>query len=149
MVNKELISFINSKIKNVGNENINIESDNNNKFYKNPNGILDKVISKPMDLVNKFQSFYQEMDNYEKRSNEDETINILNDIIIDKLIDILMKAIASSEIGKIIADSSKKILKEMESTKKNLRQELENVAHYRAKNIKPNLEIILKKNLIK
>ena len=128
MVNKELISFINSKIKNVGNENINIESDNNNKFYENPNGILDKVISKPMDLVNKFQSFYQEMDNYEKRSNEDETINILNDIIIDKLIDILMKAIASSEIGKIIADSSKKILKEMEATKKNLRHELEDIA---------------------
>ena len=81
-----------------------------------------------MDLVNKFQSFCQEMDNYEKISQEDETINILNDIIIDKLIDILMKAIVSSEIGNIIANSSKKILKEMEATKKNLRQELEDVA---------------------
>ena len=116
-VNERLNSFINSIIKRVGNENINI-GNIDNKFYKNATGILDKVISKPMDLVNKLQSFCQEMDNYEKRSQEDETINILNDIIIDKLIDILMNAISSTEIGKIIADSSKKILKEMEETKK-------------------------------
>ena len=54
----------------------------------------------------------------------DETINLLNDAIIDSLIDILTQALQNVEIGNFIKNCSNKVLKAMESTKKDLKSDL-------------------------
>ena len=68
------------------------------------------------------------MEFLEKRSNMDETINILNDTIIDALINILLEALQNSEIGKFLKKGSDAILKGMESMKNNLKSELKEIA---------------------
>ena len=98
------------------------------KIYKNVNGLLKKAgLDNPMALLRKFQSLYEGMDQYEKSSQIDETINILNDVIIDALINILFEALQNSEIGKFLKEGSDALLKGMESMKNNLKNELKEI----------------------
>ena len=149
-INKELNNFIKGLIDKTSGKLGNFISENSKicgkllkggeKFYKNASGILKGVISKPAELMDKFQSLCDGMNSYEQRSQEDQVINILNDTIINKLIDILMKALSNSKIGQIISSASQKLLKELQSTKKNLREELEEVAALPDKNYTSNLK---------
>ena len=81
------------------------------------------------------------MNEYEKSSQMDETIEILNGDIVDALFDILNQALQSSEIGKIISKVSKSLLREIASTKKNLRTELKEMAAIHQEAPKYNIEI--------
>ena len=98
------------------------------KFYQKANLLIEKVgLKNPMELIGKFQTLCEGMDKYEKSSQIDETINILNDIIIEALINILSEALQNSEIGKFLKESSDALLKGMESMKKNLKDELKEI----------------------
>lgn len=98
------------------------------KIYKNVNELLKKAgLDNPMTLLRKFQSLYEGMDQYEKSSQMDETINILNDVIIDALINILFEALQNSEKGKFLKEGSDALLKGMESMKNNLKNELKEI----------------------
>ena len=81
-------------------------------------------MKKPAELLNKLKSLNNDMKKYEKSSNMDETINLLNDTIIDALIDILGEALKNSSIGNFIKNCSEKVLKAMESTKKDIKSEI-------------------------
>jgi hypothetical protein len=99
-----------------------------NELIKNGEEYLKKVIGnvvkKPAELLNKLKSLNNGMKKYEESSNMDETINLLNDTIIDALIDILGEALKNSSIGNFIKNCSEKVLKAMESTKKDLKSDL-------------------------
>ena len=96
------------------------------KCFKKTKDILEKVIKKP-GLFKTFESLQKGMNEYEKSSQMDETINILNDCIIDQLFDLLCQALQNSKIGELIAKGAKSLLREMESSKKNLRTELKGI----------------------
>ena len=96
------------------------------KSFNDPKKVLKDVIKKP-DLFDTFKSLQKGMNDYEQSSQKDETINILNDCIIDRLFDLLCQALKNSKIGEFIAKGSNALLREMESTKKNLRSELKNI----------------------
>ena len=98
-----------------------------NNFIKNAEQYLNKIVEKPAEFIKKLESLNNEMKEYEKSSNMDETINLLNDTIIDSLIDILTQALQNSEIGNFIKNASNKVLKAMESTKKDLKSDLEGI----------------------
>ena len=100
-------------------------------FNKGKSFLKDKKIS---GLMSKLQSLYEGMNKYEQSSQMDETITILDDIIINELINILTKALQNSKIGKILTEGSKALLKEMESAKNDLRTELKNMAILPEKN---------------
>ena len=96
------------------------------KYFNKTKEILEKVIKKP-GLIKTFQSLQKGMNDYEKSSQMDETINILNDCIIDQLFDLLCQALQNSKIGDLIAKGAKALLREMRSSKKNLRAELKGI----------------------
>lgn len=99
-----------------------------NKLMKNGEEYLEEVVGnvvkKPAELLNKLKSLSDDMKKYEESSGMDETINLLNDTIIDALIDILGEALKNSSIGNFIKNCSEKVLKAMESTKKDLKSDL-------------------------
>ena len=99
-------------------------SNKGNNFIKNAEQYLNKIVEKPAEFIKKLESLNNEMKEYEKSSNMDETINLLNDTIIDALIDILGEALKNSSIGNFIKNCSEKVLKAMESTKKDLKSDL-------------------------
>ena len=98
------------------------------KYFNKAKTALKKVSKISTDLMEKFQSLQEGINKYEQSSQMDETINILNDIIIDELINILSQALQNSKIGELINKGSKALLNKMESTKKNLREELKSIA---------------------
>ncbi len=74
--------------------------------------------------IKHIQSLNERMEEYERSSQMDETINILNDILIKELFEILLSALKDSKIGELIEKASKALLNQINSMKKNLREEL-------------------------
>ena len=68
------------------------------------------------------------MNEFERASIMNVTINILNDVIIDELIQILFDVVKIGKIGEIISKGSKALLREIDLTKNNLRFELKGLA---------------------
>ena len=86
-----------------------------------------KLLKNADKLVETFQSLCNGINEYERKSQMDETINILNDFIVKKLIEILFQALEKSKIGEIISKGSKALLKGIESMKKDLRTDLKGI----------------------
>ena len=119
------------------------------KFSTKSQDVLKKIVKKPTDLIEKLQKLVIGMNEYEQSSGMDETIEILNGDIVDALFDILLQALKSSEIGKILDKVSKSLLREMESTKKNLRTELKEMAAIPQEAPNYNIENLLMNNINK
>ena len=118
---EKLENFIPDKV------NINSISLKGNVIDNKSKDQLKKLVKIPSNLIKKLQSLQEGMRKYEESSKMDETINILNDTILDELIRLLIEAFKNSKVGDFIMKGAQELLKEIENTKNNLRGELQDI----------------------
>ena len=100
---------------------------NGTKIVSNIKSKVDNALEISSNLIEKFKSLQNGMRNYEQNSQMDETIKILDDMIINELIRILLEALQNNKVANFIKKGAEAMLKEMDNLQKNLKEELKGI----------------------